>query len=147
MAIADKREHAPIEVVGFSTYGLTLPSLRAASAPSTKNGSQRESSPTSKPEPTSTKITSLPSGLDLGASRPTLSAQNAERVGHPRCCWTIGGKGWATSANSYGRTLKATLLKKVPLGVFTRTLPVVAPAGTVATMSVGPLTLNVAVVP
>lgn len=46
----------------------------------------------------------------------------------------------------YG-TRKATLLASVRLGVFTSTLPVVAPFGTVVVISVLETTLNVAAVP
>src|ERR1700675_3381048 len=44
-------------------------------------------------------------------------------------------------------TRKTTLLDSVPLGVFTRTVPVVAPFGTVATISVAETIVNAASVP
>src|ERR1039457_2097322 len=47
----------------------------------------------------------------------------------------------------YGLTRKATSLKSVPSGVVTRTLPVVAPAGTVAEISEAETTVNAAAVP
>jgi len=43
--------------------------------------------------------------------------------------------------------MKATLLDNVPLPVVTSIVPVVAPAGTVALMSVAETTVNVAGVP
>jgi hypothetical protein len=46
-----------------------------------------------------------------------------------------------------GLTLKFTLLVKVPLGVTTWTLPVVAPLGTAVLISVLETTANVAAVP
>ena len=48
---------------------------------------------------------------------------------------------------AYGMTWKGTLLARVPVGVVTRTLPVVAPAGTVAVMREWPSTVNVADTP
>jgi hypothetical protein len=48
---------------------------------------------------------------------------------------------------SYGTTLKATLLKRVVLVVTTWILPVVASAGTVAVISEGDSTVNVAADP
>ena len=84
----------------------------------------------------------------LRVSRPTLSATNAEKDGAPSVLLSDQrGKAGPSPPNDYGRTVKATLLTNVPFGVFTRTLPVVAPAGTVATMSLSPLTLKVAAVP
>jgi hypothetical protein len=47
----------------------------------------------------------------------------------------------------YGATRKTTLLTSVPLGVVTRTRPVVAPAGTVVVISEAETTVNVAGVP
>src|ERR1017187_5038101 len=46
-----------------------------------------------------------------------------------------------------GVTRKARLLKSVPPGVVTRTLPVVAPAGTVVEISEAETTVNAAAVP
>src|ERR1022692_159717 len=45
------------------------------------------------------------------------------------------------------RTLKATLLLSVPLGVVTATVPVVAPPGTVVVISEPDTTVNIAAVP
>src|ERR1700730_11549580 len=47
----------------------------------------------------------------------------------------------------YGVTWKATLLKSVPLGVVTSTVPVVAPVGTAVVISVAETTVYVAAVP
>lgn len=47
----------------------------------------------------------------------------------------------------YGSTRKGTLLESVSVGVVTWTVPVVAPAGTVAVMSARETTVNVAAVP
>lgn len=47
----------------------------------------------------------------------------------------------------YGRTLKATLLVNIPLGVLTVTKPEVAPAGTVAVSKLLDLTANETAVP
>jgi len=47
----------------------------------------------------------------------------------------------------YGSTWKGTLLESVALGVTTWTVPVVAPVGTVAVISEGEFTLNIAGVP
>jgi hypothetical protein len=49
-------------------------------------------------------------------------------------------------ADCYG-TRKGTLLESVPPGVTTWTVPVVAPAGTVAVIKVGDFTVKVAVAP
>src|SRR5579862_499955 len=48
---------------------------------------------------------------------------------------------------TYGITTNGLLLVSVPLGVVTVTYPVVAPAGTVASMNVSDLTVNDAGVP
>ena len=50
-------------------------------------------------------------------------------------------------ARLYGNTRNGTLLDRVPLGVVTWSLPVVAPDGTVVVISEGETTLNVAGVP
>src|ERR1017187_4089074 len=47
----------------------------------------------------------------------------------------------------YGLTRKATSLKSVPSGVVTRTLPVVAPAGTVVEIAEAETTVKPAAVP
>ena len=47
----------------------------------------------------------------------------------------------------YGVTWNALLLLRVPLGVITLTVPLVAPAGTVVVISVAETTVNVAAVP
>jgi hypothetical protein len=61
-------------------------------------------------------------------------------------CGVSSAYPWARSADPYG-TMNSTLLESVPPGVTTSTLPVVAPAGTVAVISELQATVNLAAVP
>src|SRR5580700_8577498 len=60
--------------------------------------------------------------------------------------WAVGASSRGLVAGFYG-TRKGTLLESVPLGVTTWTVPVVAPAGTVAMISEGEATVNTAAAP